>query len=246
MKIFRERKSILALILLSLCFLVLSCNKGFEDYYSEKTTKGGFLFDKVKSQAEFSIFAKALERANLVQFISEGGLYTVFAPTNEAFSKFLSNNGYTSIESVPVDRLFKILSYHIVNNMWYYYEFKVRFATFQQKLYLTRNRKFVEIDVKASEDFKVNNVAIIKSLRDINAENGVIHGINEVLIPLSSLEETFLAEPELANSTFYKLMQVVKDSAFDRFNSFDRDRDGRMDSAILQNLSFIKWCFYIY
>jgi uncharacterized surface protein with fasciclin (FAS1) repeats len=218
---------------LSLSFLFFSSGctkKGFKNYYDEENTKGGFLYDKIKATPEFSTFAKALERANVVQFISQGGLYTVFAPTNDAFSKFLSNNGYNSIEDVPVSKLYNILSFHIVHNMWYYYDLKARYASFQQKLYLTRNRKFVNIDVTTPDVIKVNDVPVINSLRDIDADNGVIHGIGEVLIPLPNLEEIFQTDPDLKNSTFYKLMQVVKDSAYDRFNSFDRDRDGVIDS----------------
>lgn len=219
------------ILFLSLICLSFSCSKGFEDYYNEQNTKGGFLFDKIKSKSEFSMFVKGLERANLVQFISEGGLYTVFAPTNEALTKYLSANSYSTIDDVPVEKLFKILSYHIVNNMWYYYDLRARYSTFQQRLYLTRNKKFVEIDVTTPDVIKINGFEVIKALRDIDADNGVIHGINEVLVPLSNLEEVFQSDPELANSTFFKLMQVVKDSAFDRFNSYDKDRDGRMDSS---------------
>jgi uncharacterized surface protein with fasciclin (FAS1) repeats len=216
---------------LSSLLLVVGCKKGFKDYYDEKNTKGGFLYDKIKSNPEFSTFAKGLERANIVQFISEGGLYTVFAPTNEAFSKYLSNNGYSSIEAVPVDKLYTILSYHIVHNMWYYYDLKVRYSTFSQVQYLTRNKKFVDVDVKTPDAIKINGIQVINSLRDIDADNGVIHGIGEVLVPLPNLEEVFQSDPELKNSTFYKLMQVVKDSAFDRFNSFDKNRDGIFDSS---------------
>jgi uncharacterized surface protein with fasciclin (FAS1) repeats len=230
-RLFTRKALCIQLLFLSSLLFVAGCKKGFKDYYDEKNTKGGFLYDKIKSNPEFSTFAKGLERANIVQFISEGGLYTVFAPTNEAFSKYLSNNGYSSIEDVPTDKLYTILSYHIVHNMWYYYDLKVRYATFSQVQYLTRNKKFVDIDVKTPDAIKINGVQVINSLRDIDADNGVIHGIGEVLVPLPNLEEVFQSDPELKNSTFYKLMQVVKDSAFDRFNSFDKNRDGIFDSS---------------
>ena len=216
------------LLLLTFTF---SCKKGFKDYYGDKNPKGGYLYEKIKSVPEFSIFSKGLERADLVQFIGQGGLYTVFAPTDEAFSKFLNNNGYASIEDVPMDKLFKILSFHIVNNMWYYYDLKVRFASYQQRLFLTRNKKFVNIDVTVADSIKINGVPVINDLRDIDAANGVIHGIGAVLTPLPNLEEVLQADPELKNSTFYRLMQLTADSAYDRFNSYDRDRDGRMDSV---------------
>jgi uncharacterized surface protein with fasciclin (FAS1) repeats len=218
-------------LFLFILFVSPGCKKGFNDYYEDESPKGGFLYNKLKADPTFSIFTKGLERANLNQFISEGGLYTVFAPTDEAFTKYLSNNGYGSVDDIPVDKLFKILSFHIVNNMWYYYDLKARFATYQQRLYLTRNKKFVNIDVTVADSIKVNGTAVINSLRDIDAANGVIHGINSVMVPLPNLEEVLQNDPELRNSTFFRLMQLTADSAFDRFNSYDRDRDGRMDSV---------------
>lgn len=215
------------------------CKKAFDDYYSNKSPKGGYLYDKIKADSNFSVFTKGLERAGLVQFIDKGGLYTVFAPTNNAFSKFLSANGYASIDNVPVDRLFTILSFHIVNNLWYYYDLNVRYKTYRQTLYLTRNKKFLNIDVTSVDTIKVNGFTVIKNLRDIDADNGVIHGIGDVLVPLPNLEQLLQSDPQLANSTFYKLMQVVADSTFDRFNSYDIDRDGRIDSIFYKTYPFL-------
>lgn len=222
---------------LAILFLTPSCRKGFKDYYDEKNTKGGFLYDKLKSDSSFSTFVKALDRANVAQFITQGGLYTVFAPTNAAFANYLSSNGYSSIDAVPLNRLYSILSFHIIYNMWYYYDLRARYSTFQQRLYLTRSRKFVDIDVTTADVIKINGIPVINTKRDIDADNGVIHGIGTVLVPLPNLEEMLQADPDLANSTFYRLMQVVKDSAFDRFNSFDRDRDGKMDSIFYKTYS---------
>jgi uncharacterized surface protein with fasciclin (FAS1) repeats len=216
---------------LFILFISLGCKKGFDEYYGDKSPKGGFLYNKLKADPTFSIFTKGLERADLVQFIDQGGLYTVFAPTDEAFTKYLANNGYGSVDDVPADKLFKVLSFHIVNNMWYYYDLKARYATFRQRLFLTRNKKFVNIDVTGTDLIKINGVPVINDLRDIDAANGVIHGIGEVLTPLPNLEEVLQSDPMLRNSTFYRLMQLTADSAFDRFNSYDRDRDGRMDSV---------------
>ena len=174
-------------IFLFILFNSPGCKKGFNDYYGDKSPKGGFLYNKLKADPTFSIFTKGLERADLVQFINEGGLYTIFAPTDEAFTKYLGSNGYGSVDDVPVDKLFKLLSFHIVNNMWYYYDLRARFATYQQRLYLTRNKKFVNIDVTVTDSIKVNGIPVINTLRDIDAANGVIHGINAVLVPLPNL-----------------------------------------------------------
>ena len=41
-------------LLLAILLLTPSCRKGFKDYYDEKNTKGGFLYDKLKSDSSFS------------------------------------------------------------------------------------------------------------------------------------------------------------------------------------------------
>jgi uncharacterized surface protein with fasciclin (FAS1) repeats len=242
MTIFKKDRSIRRTLWYALIglFLFGSCKKGFNNYWFQENPKGGFLYDKIKSNSEFSIFAQGLERTQLSTFISSGGLYTVFAPTNAAFQKYLTLNGFASINDVPIEKLFTILSYHIVNNMWYYYDLKVRYASaYKQRLYLTRNKKFVNIDVTVDNTIKVNGILVENSLRDIDAENGVIHGISELLVPLANLEEVMQSDPDLSGSTFYKLMQVLADRQYDRFNTYDKDRDGRLDSAFYKTYPLI-------
>lgn len=230
----------ISIITLFLSVSLSSCKKGFDEYWKRSESKGALLYSKIKENSQFSTFAQALERADLVKYIDAGGLYTVFAPTNEAFNKYLTKAGYASINDVPIDQLFGILSFHIVNNMWYYYDLKVRFnGPYKQKLYLTRNKKFVNIDVTTPDVIKVNGIAVLNELRDIDANNGVIHGLSEVLVPLPNLEQLMQSDPELAGSSFYKLMQLTADKQYDRFNSFDSDRDGNIDSVFYKVYPFI-------
>jgi uncharacterized surface protein with fasciclin (FAS1) repeats len=226
---------------LLMAILLFGCKKGYDKYWSEENPKTGFIYDKVKSDTNFTTFAAGLERAGLVKYVNVSGLYTVFAPTNEAFQKYFQQMGYSSVNDVPVNTLFAILSYHIANNMWYYYDFRTRFTTTQKTTYITRNNKFLNIDVSAAAIFKVNEIPVINSLQDMDAENGVIHGIGDVLIPLPNAEQLF--ESELPNSTFYRLMQNLASKQYDRFNSYDSDRDGKIDSVfyitypLLQNVN---------
>ncbi|MEJ6982219.1 fasciclin domain-containing protein [Pedobacter sp. P351] len=220
--------------------LLYGCKDGFDDYWDNGKPKGGYLYNKLKDNPEFSIFVEGLERTQIDQFVNKGGLYTVFAPTNEAFQNFFTTRGYTSISDVPPDELFEILSFHIVNNMWYYYDLKARYnSDAKSELYLTRNKKFVKIDVLTENTLKINDVAVINTLRDIDADNGVIHGIGQVLVPLPNLEQVLQKDPEFVNSTFYQLMQLTADSAYDSRNSFDRNRDGRIDSVFFKTYPFL-------
>jgi transforming growth factor-beta-induced protein len=238
----RKSQSFKGLLLpVLIAVFLFGCRKGYDKYWSDENPKTGFIYDKLKSDDNFTTFAAGLERAGLVQYVNVSGLYTVFAPTNEAFQKFFGRMGYNAIDDVPVNTLFSILSYHIANNMWYYYDFRTRFTTTQKVTYITRNNKFLNIDVSVAAIFKVNGIPVITSLQDMDAENGVIHGISEVLIPLPNAEELFGSA--LPNSTFYRLMQNLASKQYDRFNSYDSDRDGKIDSVfytyypLLQNVN---------
>jgi uncharacterized surface protein with fasciclin (FAS1) repeats len=226
-------------LLLFLMFSFASCNKNFEDYWTDGSTKGGNLYEKIKSKSEFSLFAEALEHSGLGSFLAKGGSYTVFAPTNEAFKKFLDANGYESVREVPAPQLFTICSYHVVQSLWHYYDLRDRYTNplnrlfSQNRRYLTRNRKFVDINVSVANTFKINDLDVIPTLQDIDADNGVIHGIPAVMVPLRNLEEILKSEPDLANSTFVKLMNVLRTKTLDRENTFDKDRDGAVDSSFI-------------
>lgn len=226
------------LVLLSMISLS-SCTKNFDKYWDNDRSKGGDLYDKIKAVPEFSLFAEALQKVNYGQFLERGGSYTVFAPTNEAFQKFFTANGYSSLDAVPADKLYLIVGYHVINSMWYEYNFRDRYNNIANKLYsknrnyITRSRKFVNIDVTQDKIFKINGVDVVANLRDLDANNGVIHGISDVLVPLLNLDEVLKSDPELANSTFVKLMKVLQSKAKDDLNTFDKNKDGIIDSAFI-------------
>jgi uncharacterized surface protein with fasciclin (FAS1) repeats len=221
------------LLMIIAAFLLFNgCKKSkFDQYYSTTDGKGGYLYDKIKSNPDFSIFAAGLDRANLVQYINIAGLYTVFAPTDSAFKVYFKAKNYNSINDVPVDTLFNMLSYHIVNNMWYYYDLKTRYSTLQQTVYMTRSKKFVSIDVTATDTLKVNGIAVIKRLRDIDSDNGVIQGIGKLLTYSPNLEQLLITDPQFSVSTFYRLMKLTSTKTYDRYNSYDKNRDGILDSV---------------
>ncbi len=219
------------------------CKKKFDEYYGETGASAASVYDKLKQDTSFSMLAEGLERTGLVKQINSGGLYTVFAPVNDAFREYLSARGYASIKDVPVDTLYPVLNFHITNNGWYYYALQQRFKIYNDKLFLTRGGKFLTIDVTAPDTLKVDNVPVIKALRDISSDNAVIHGIGKVLIPKINLEQLLATDSYFRNSTFYKLMQVVADSSFDRLNSFDRNGDSNIDSIFNKTYSLLNNVF---
>ncbi len=119
----------------------------------------------------FKTLVKAVQKAGLMETLSNEGPYTVFAPTDEAFSKLPAG----TLENILQDKekLTNILTYHVVPNK------VLANDVINLKNADTVNGKQLSIDT--SEGVKIDKANVIKT--DIKCTNGVIHVIDEVLIP---------------------------------------------------------------
>ena len=66
---------------------LVSCNDNVsgDDLY---TYKAEMVSDYIRNNAEFSEFAKIVEKAGKMELLSTYGRYTCFAPTNEAVNDY--------------------------------------------------------------------------------------------------------------------------------------------------------------
>lgn len=65
--------------------------------------------------AQFPTLIAALEAANLVEALQAEGPFTVYAPTEEAFTELLNNLGVTTSELLAnTELLTSVLTYHVV------------------------------------------------------------------------------------------------------------------------------------
>ncbi len=70
-----------------------------------------------QTNPNLTIFAAALERADLVNTLDSDGTYTVFAPSDTAFNTYLTANSYVSIDDVPVATLKELLLNHVIGQV---------------------------------------------------------------------------------------------------------------------------------
>lgn len=131
----------------------------------------------------FSTLVAALTRADLgvdyVTLLSGAGPFTVFAPTNAAFTALLTELNVTSLDDIPANTLNAVLQYHVVNGA------NVRsgqltegqqvttFGTGKFTVGLTGGPKIT--DAKG----RVSNITAV----DVQASNGVVHAIDKVILP---------------------------------------------------------------
>lgn len=73
------------------------------------------IVDIAAGSEDFSILVAALQQANLVEALQGEGPFTVFAPTNEAFTKLLGELQITADDLLNHPQLADVLLYHVVS-----------------------------------------------------------------------------------------------------------------------------------
>ena len=123
---------------------------------------------------QFSTLASLIKKAGLVSALSGKSKLTVFAPTNAAFAKLTK----ATLKKVQSDKklLTSILTYHVVKGAVP----ASKVVKLNGQSVKTLNGKSVKIAVKSGKVY-VNKAQVTKT--DVKASNGVIHVINQVLIP---------------------------------------------------------------
>ncbi len=98
-------------LILSLFILLISCNNDDE----KSTPVDNSITGLALQTPDLSILVQALQKAGLAATLQESGTYTVFAPTNTAFTAFLTANSFATINEVPNALLTQILLNHVIS-----------------------------------------------------------------------------------------------------------------------------------
>ena len=123
---------------------------------------------------DHSTLVAAVKAAELVDVLSNAGPFTVFAPTNEAFNKLPKGTVDDLLKPEKKDVLIDILQYHV-------YVGVLKPESFQDGQILGEvNGRNIKITIKDGKPI-INGKAHI--LASIPASNGIIHVIDEVLLP---------------------------------------------------------------
>lgn len=107
-------------IVLAIGILALySCRDDSHDIFKRPDWLAGKVYTQLLEHPELSTFAKCLELTEYDKILDVSGSYTVFAPTNDAFTAwFQSHPTYKRIEDIPLVQLDRLVKYHIVQNPW--------------------------------------------------------------------------------------------------------------------------------
>lgn len=140
------------------------------------STSAAFSADIVDTAAgneSFSTLVAAVKAAGLVETLKGDGPFTVFAPTNAAFEALPAGTVEDLLKPENKDKLTAILTYHVVPG-------KVMAADLTDDAEVaTVQGSMVMIDLDNGP--MVNDAKVVTA--DIEADNGVIHVIDKVIMP---------------------------------------------------------------
>lgn len=182
-----------ALLIVFVSIIVFSSCDNEENANAKKET----LYGLTSQNDDLSSLKRAIELTGLNITLEGTEPLTVFAPSNTAFSNYLAENGFASIENVPVNILRQVILNHVVNG-------KIIEQNLPVNTYIKSNATgYASSSNTLSLYFRrVDGVVTINGIADLTgatltASNGIIHKIDHVL-GLPTIMDHIVANPNLS------------------------------------------------
>ena len=136
-------------------------------------TEGETIVDVASANGSFGTLVSAIQAADLADTLKGAGPYTVFAPTDEAFAALPEGTLDKLLLPENKEVLTQILSYHVVSG---------NVPSSDVTTGAVPSLEGADLDITADAgSVTVNGAAVTQP--DVMASNGVIHVIDQVLVP---------------------------------------------------------------
>lgn len=184
--------------LTSIILVLLLVFSGSAAYAAE-----GDIVDVASGNEDFSILVSALQKAELVEALQAEGPFTVFAPTDQAFADLLAALEISAEDLLNHPQLSEVLLYHVVAGQV--------LSTDLSDGMMAPTLLGEEITVDLSDGVKINSSNVITA--DLETTNGVIHVIDQVLVPQSFVLNPVtddIVDIALGNEDFSMLVSLLQ------------------------------------
>jgi uncharacterized surface protein with fasciclin (FAS1) repeats len=170
----------------------MSCSEDSDEVTPEPTPTTNTIIDIAQGD-DFTTLAAALDRVSLTATLNGTGPFTVFAPTNAAFTALLANLKLNGLDEVPDDLLTEILLNHVVSGTVMSTDLT---AGYVSTLATGAQDTKVSLLVDLTDGVKLNNTATVTAA-DVVADNGVVHVIDQVIL-VPNVVATAVANPNFS------------------------------------------------
>ena len=130
--------------------------------------------DTAIAAGQFNTLVAAVQAAGLVDVLKGDGPFTVFAPTDDAFAALPEGTVENLLKPENKDQLVAVLTYHVVPG-------KIMSSDIAGEKTEVASVEGSELSVDATDGVKVDGAVVVAA--DIETTNGVIHVIDQVVLP---------------------------------------------------------------
>ena len=134
--------------------------------------------DFAAANDDYSSLAAALEVTGLDATLAGEGEFTVFAPDNEAFATFLSDNGFSSLSEVPQSLLTQVLLNHVQPGSLMAADLSTGYL--ESMATGSASEEKLSLYINTENGVSINGVAKVTTA-DVEVDNGVIHAVDAVI-----------------------------------------------------------------
>lgn len=136
--------------------------------------KAADIVDTAAGAGTFNTLVEAVKAAELVETLKGEGPFTVFAPTDDAFAALPEGTLDDLLKPENKDKLAAILTYHVIPG-------KVMSGDIAGKEMEVETVQGSTVMINATSGVMVDDATVTSA--DIEADNGVIHVIDKVILP---------------------------------------------------------------
>ncbi|MCA9618108.1 MAG: fasciclin domain-containing protein, partial [Myxococcales bacterium] len=137
------------------------------------------IYDVARSLDDYSSLVAAVDKAGLADALKDSSAsLTVFAPDNDAFAALLSAVGASSLDDLSAEQLRPILLYHVLGTE---VDAEAATAAAQSNTKVDGLGGGIQLSLDGMT-IRLDDTASVE-VADVQASNGVIHGIDAVILP---------------------------------------------------------------
>jgi transforming growth factor-beta-induced protein len=191
----KKRTSFFALVAVFALVVAACSSSSDETTTTTEATESSTVLDLAIEAGQFSTLIAAIEAADLTATLSGEGPFTVLAPTDAAFEAAFEALGIEAADLLAdTETLTAILTYHVLGQA----ADSQLVATLDGQSVATLNGQSVDISVDAGQ-ILINTATVVSA--DLMANNGIVHVINEVLLPPDIAQALGVGAPEETTTT---------------------------------------------
>ncbi|MDR7131548.1 putative surface protein with fasciclin (FAS1) repeats [Algoriphagus sp. 4150] len=203
---------------LSLAMMVMIAFTSCDNDDDEPMPEQANVVEVLGGDINFNTLTTAVIAAGLDDDLSGAGPFTVFAPTNDAFGDFLSDNSLTSDELIGSADLSNTLRYHVVSGNIASGDVEAGAVTS-----LSGDKFYISIDPDGR--VWINGNTMVTAV-DKMASNGVIHTLDYVITaPTMSIAEIAVENSTSSTPEFTQLVAALTRAGLVDAVSGDSDDD---------------------